>query len=181
MPTTLATEGRSGKSALTFLTIMCEVWQTVSACHVVSSSKTARKQATHRINKIVGDSPYTATKQLLDIIEEFPISLFVPCNHDLYVHSSLPEGHEYHGLLTYLPGKEGVWLSSLTTIRQTSTDKDMRIFDTQMPLHPITIQSQDVWQDMPAGLNRYSAQGGTATGQSRVAIIRCRSSCDCAG
>jgi hypothetical protein len=36
----------SVKSALSFLTIMCEVWQVVSVCCMVSSSKTARKQAT---------------------------------------------------------------------------------------------------------------------------------------
>jgi hypothetical protein len=132
---------------------------------------------THQQNN--GASPYVAAKQLLDIIQEFPISLFVPCNHDLYIHSSLPEGHEHHGLLKYLPGKEGVWISSLTTIRQASPDKDTWIFDTQMPLHPIMVQSQDVWQDVPDGLNRHSAQGGAATGQSQVAIIRCRSSWDC--
>jgi hypothetical protein len=177
--TCVATEGRSVKSALSFLTLMCEVWQAVAACRIVSSCKTARKHASQRINKIMGASPYVAAKQLLDIIQEFPISLFVPCNHDLYIHSSLPEGHEHHGLLKYLPGKEGVWISSLTTIRQASPDKDTWIFDTQMPLHPIMVQSQDVWQDVPDGLNRHSAQGGAATGQSQVAIIRCRSSWDC--
>ena len=75
--TCVATEGRIVKSALTFLTLMCEVWQAVSACRVVSKSKNVHQDATQRIKTIVGGSPYTAAKQLQDIIEELAISLFV--------------------------------------------------------------------------------------------------------
>ena len=57
--------------------------------------------------------------------------------------------------------------------RGASTQKDTWIFDDQMLVHPIIIQSSGLWHDMQDGLDRHSAKGGAATGQSQVAVIRC--------